>query len=45
MIDKDQEQLRQMSTADLVKHAVDEARLLVKAEVLYAKRELREEIS
>lgn len=45
VIDKDQEQLRQMSTAELVRHAVDEARLLVKAEVLYAKRELRDEIA
>lgn len=45
MIDKDQEQLRQMSTAELVRHAVDEARLLVKAEVLYAKKELREELA
>ena len=45
MIDQDQEQLRQMTTADLVRHAMDEARLLVKAEVLYAKKELREEIA
>lgn len=45
MIERDDEQLRRMPTADLVRHAVDEARLLVKAEVLNAKRELKEEIA
>lgn len=45
MITQDQEQLRQMSTAELVKHAVEEARLLAKAEILHAKNELREEIA
>ncbi|MFL5319659.1 MAG: phage holin family protein [Myxococcaceae bacterium] len=33
-----------MPTADLVRHAVDEARLLVKAEVLNAKLEIKEEL-
>lgn len=45
MINQDQEQLRHMSTAELVKHAVEEARLLAKAEILHAKNELREEIA
>lgn len=44
-MDQDSEQLRRMSTADLVRHAMDEARLLVKAEVLHAKTELRTEIA
>lgn len=38
------EQLRHLSTAELVRHALDEAKLLVKAEVLAAKRELKEEL-
>jgi hypothetical protein len=44
LIERDDEQLRRMPTADLVRHAVDEARLLVKAEVLNAKREMKEEL-
>ena len=45
MINQDQEQLRHMSTAELVKHAVEEAKLMAKAEILHAKQELREEIA
>jgi hypothetical protein len=41
----DAEQLRRMSTTDLVRHALEEARLLVKAEVLVAKQELRAEVA
>jgi uncharacterized membrane protein YqjE len=37
-------QLESLSTAELIKHAFAEAKLLVKAEVLHAKKELREEI-
>ncbi|XXF77625.1 phage holin family protein [Myxococcaceae bacterium GXIMD 01537] len=37
-------QLETLSTPDLVRHALSEARLLVKAEVLHAKQELREEL-
>lgn len=37
-------QLETLSTAELVRHALAEARLLVKAEVLHAKKELREEV-
>ncbi len=37
-------QLETLSTAELIKHAFAEAKLLVKAEVLHAKKELREEI-
>jgi Flp pilus assembly protein TadB len=37
-------QLETLSTAELVRHALTEAKLLVKAEVLHAKKELREEI-
>ncbi len=37
-------QLESLSTADLIRHALAEAKLLVKAEVLHAKKELREEI-
>lgn len=40
----EREQLETLSTTDLVRHALVEARLLVKAEVLHAKKELREEI-
>lgn len=42
---EDAEYLRRMSTAELVKHAMDEAKLLVKAEILVAKRELKEEVA
>lgn len=37
-------QLESLSTAELVRHAIDEARLLARAEVLHAKKELQEEI-
>jgi Flp pilus assembly protein TadB len=37
-------QLETLSTAELIRHALTEAKLLVKAEVLHAKKELREEI-
>ena len=38
-------QLESLSTTELVRHAIDEARLLARAEVLHAKKELREEIA
>ncbi len=38
------EDLSQLSTAHLVRQALDEAKLLAKAEVLHAKAELKEEI-
>ncbi len=37
-------QLETLSTAELVRHALAEAKLLVKAELLHAKKELREEV-
>ncbi len=37
-------QLETLSTAELVRHALAEAKLLAKAEVLHAKKELREEL-
>jgi hypothetical protein len=37
-------QLESLSTAELVRHALDEARLLARAEVLHAKKELAEEL-
>lgn len=40
----DEAQLRAMSTGELVRHAIEEARLLAKAEVLHAKQEMREEL-
>ena len=40
----EQEQLHGLSTADLVRHALEEARLLAKAEVLHAKEELKQEL-
>ena len=40
----DEAQLRTMSTGELIRHALEEARLLAKAEVLYAKEELKEEM-
>jgi uncharacterized membrane protein YqjE len=40
----DEAQLRSLSTGELIRHALEEARLLAKAEVLYAKQELREEL-
>lgn len=40
----DAEQLRAMKTGDLVRHALEESRLLVKAELLHAKQELRDEL-
>lgn len=41
----DEAQLRNMSTAELVRHALDEAKLLAKAEVLHAKQELKQELT
>ncbi|MBU8897991.1 phage holin family protein [Corallococcus sp. H22C18031201] len=38
-------QLETLSTTELIRHALAETRLLVKAEVLHAKKELREEVS
>ena len=37
-------QLESLSTAELIRHALTETRLLVKAEVLHAKKELKEEL-
>ena len=37
-------QLETLSTAELVRHALSEAKLLVRAELLHAKKELREEV-
>nr|WP_246357219.1 phage holin family protein [Pyxidicoccus fallax] len=37
-------QLESLSTAELIRHALDESRLLVRAELLHAKKELREEL-
>lgn len=37
-------QLETLTTTELIRHALAEAKLLVKAEVLHAKKELREEI-
>ena len=36
---------RDLSTVELVRRAVEESRLLVKAEILHAKKEVREELS
>jgi uncharacterized membrane protein YqjE len=41
----DEQQLRQLSTVELVRRALDEARLLARAEVLHAKQEMKEEIA
>jgi hypothetical protein len=40
----DEKQLRSVPTPDLVRHALEEARLLAKAEVLHAKAELKQEL-
>jgi Flp pilus assembly protein TadB len=40
----EREQLESLSTAELIRHAIEEARLLARAEVLHAKKELREEV-
>jgi hypothetical protein len=37
-------QLESLSTTELIRHAIDEARLLARAEVLHAKKELQEEL-
>jgi uncharacterized membrane protein YqjE len=37
-------QLERLSTTELVRHALTEARLLVKAEILHAKQEVKEEV-
>ena len=37
-------QLESLSTAELIRHAIEEARLLARAEVLHAKKELQEEV-
>ena len=37
-------QLESLSTAELVRHAIEEAKLLARAEVLHAKKELQEEL-
>lgn len=39
------QRLQQMATTELVHHALDELKLLVRAEVLHAKQELREELA
>lgn len=40
----DEAQLRNMSTAELVRHAMTETKLLVRAEVLHARDELKQEL-
>ena len=40
----DEAQLRNMSTPDLVRHAMTEMKLLVRAEVVHARAELRQEL-
>ena len=40
----DEAQLRNMSTVDLVRHAMTEMKLLIRAEVLHARTELRAEL-
>lgn len=40
----DEQQLRSMSTSELVRMALGEARLLARAEVLHAKQELKAEV-
>ncbi|QSQ22245.1 phage holin family protein [Pyxidicoccus parkwayensis] len=37
-------QLESLSTAELIRHALTESRLLVRAELLHAKKELRDEM-
>lgn len=37
-------QLESLSMAELIRHAIEEARLLARAEVLHAKKEMREEL-
>ncbi len=37
-------QLESLSTAELIRHAIEEARLLARAEVLHAKKEMQEEL-
>ncbi|MBM7113068.1 phage holin family protein [Archangium primigenium] len=38
-------QLESLSTAELVRHAIEETRLLARAEILHAKKELKEEVA
>ena len=40
----DEEQIRRLSTVELVRRALEEARLLTRAEILHAKQEMREEL-
>lgn len=40
----DEAQLRNMSTVDLVRHAMTEMKLLIRAEALHARTELRQEL-
>ncbi len=40
----ERKQLESLSTAELIRHAIEEARLLARAEVLHAKKELQEEL-
>src|SRR5262245_31855892 len=41
----DEQALASLSTAQLIKHAMEEAKLFAQAEVLHAKHELREEVA
>lgn len=41
----DRENLERLSTTDLLKHALDEVRLLAKAEILHARKEFKEEVA
>jgi 4-hydroxybenzoate polyprenyltransferase len=40
----DEQELRSKSTAELIRHALEEAKLLAKAEVIHAKQEMKEEL-
>src|SRR4051812_41419733 len=43
-VDRTEDPLLNLSTPDLVRHALEEAKLYAKAEVLHAKRELQDEL-
>jgi hypothetical protein len=43
-VDTLEQELREKSTAELIRNALDEVKLLAKAEVLHAKQEMRDEV-
>jgi hypothetical protein len=43
-VDPRDEAVRSMSTPELIRHAVEEAKLFARAEILHAKHELQEEV-